>query len=256
MLNRAAAIEVESDTSRDELILSSMALVYSIARRLISTLPPETSMDDLVSAGTIGLIHAVNNFDPKLDIKLSTYAAHRIRGAMLDSLRAADWVPRRQRTRLKRLQLAVDQAQSESMETNLPDDRIAESLGTSVEEYREMLAAVSVTRVVSIEGMSEDGSSAADYLTDEGAEPVWEAIERDQLRELLRKGIERLDDEERAVLSFYYDEEMAPQEIAQIMGLPAKRVYQLKSQAILRLRSAVGRRLMKRASSYVTSIES
>jgi RNA polymerase sigma factor for flagellar operon FliA len=201
-----------------------------------------------VSAGTIGLIHAVNNFDQSMDVKLNTYAAHRIRGAMLDSLRAADWVPRRQRTRLKRLQAAVSDAQRANMEANLTEEKIAETLGTSVEEYRDMLASVAITRVVSIEGMAEDGSSAAEGIADDAAEPVWEAIERHQLRELLGKSIERLDEEERAVLSLYYDQEMAPQEIAQIMALPVKRVYQLKSQAVLRLRAAVGRKLMRRVS--------
>ena len=88
-----------------------MPLVYSIAKRIVGGLPAEASFEDLVSAGTVGLIHAIDNFDSAYDAKLSTYAAHRIRGAMLDSIRSSDWIPRRQRAHIKRLQNAVENAQ-------------------------------------------------------------------------------------------------------------------------------------------------
>ena len=98
---------------REDLILESMPLVYSIAKRMIGGLPAEASFEDLVSAGTVGLIHAIDNFDSGYDAKLSTYAAHRIRGAMLDSIRSSDWIPRRQRAHIKRLQNAIENVQKE-----------------------------------------------------------------------------------------------------------------------------------------------
>ncbi len=92
-----------------------MPLVYSIAKRIVGGLPAEASFEDLVSAGTVGLIHAIDNFDSAYDAKLGTYAAHRIRGAMLDSIRSSDWIPRRQRAHIKRLQTAMETAAEKSL---------------------------------------------------------------------------------------------------------------------------------------------
>src|ERR1700681_8608 len=119
---------------REELILQSMPLVYAIARRLIGSLSSEVSLDDLVSAGTVGLIHAIDNFDPRFEAKVNTYAAHRIRGAMLDSIRSNDWIPRRQRAHIKRLQDAMALAQRKHGRFFVADDEIASELGIPVEE--------------------------------------------------------------------------------------------------------------------------
>jgi RNA polymerase sigma factor for flagellar operon FliA len=229
---------------REDLILESMPLVYSIAKRMIGGLPAEASFEDLVSAGTVGLIHAIDNFDSAYDAKLTTYAAHRIRGAMLDSIRASDWIPRRQRAHIKRVQNAIESVQSKFQRMDVTELEIAAEMGISVEEYRELLASLPVTRVVSIEETDRDGQSSAELISDTGAELPSVTLEKTQFLEFLAVAIQRLDSEEQAVLSFYYQEGMGPQEIAQIMNLPVKRIYQLKAQSILRLRASMQRRAL------------
>jgi len=232
---------------REDLILEFMPLVYSIAKRMIGGLPAEASFEDLVSAGTVGLIHAIDNFDSAYDAKLGTYAAHRIRGAMLDSIRSSDWIPRRQRAHLKRLQTAVENVQKKVQRLNVTEQEIAGELGVSLDEYREMLASLPVTRVVSIEETERDGQNGAELISDTESELASVVLEREQFLEFLATAVQRLDSEEQAVLSLYYQEGMGPQEIAQIMNLPVKRIYQLKAQSIVRLRASLQRRTTRGA---------
>lgn len=236
-----------SPEEREKLILLWMPLVYSIAKRITWTIPGEMSFEDLVSSGTVGLISAIDHFDSSYDVKLNTYAAHRIRGAMLDSIRSSDWMPRRQRARIKQMQNAVANAQKKHQRVDVSDQEIAAELGVSVEEYRESVASLPVTRVVSIEETDQAGETAAHDSSLSQEELLPSAIlEREELHSLLTEAIGRLAKEEQTVLSFYYDEGLSPQEIAQVMKLPIKRVYQLKAQAILRLRVALNRRLLRR----------
>ena len=230
---------------REDLILEFMPLVYSIAKRMIGGLPAEASFEDLVSAGTVGLIHAIDNFDAAYDAKLATYAAHRIRGAMLDSIRSSDWIPRRQRAHIKRLQTAVENVQKKVQRLNVTEQEIAAELGVNVEEYREMLVSLPVTRVVSIEETERDGQNRAELISDTESDLASVVLEREQFLEFLATAVQRLDSEEQAVLSLYYQEGMGPQEIAQIMNLPVKRIYQLKAQSIVRLRASLQRRTMR-----------
>ena len=232
---------------REDLILEFMPLVYSIAKRMIGGLPAEASFEDLVSAGTVGLIHAIDNFDSAYDAKLGTYAAHRIRGAMLDSIRSSDWIPRRQRAHLKRLQTAVENVQKKVQRLNVTEQEIAGELGVSLDEYREMLASLPVTRVVSIEETERDGQNGAELISDTESELASVVLEREQFLEFLATAVQRLDSEEQAVLSLYYQEGKGPQEIAQIMNLPVKRIYQLKAQSIVRLRASLQRRTTRGA---------
>jgi RNA polymerase sigma factor for flagellar operon FliA len=231
---------------REQLILRTMPLVYSIARRLINLLSSEASLDDLISAGTVGLIHAIDNYDPSFQVKLDTFAAHRIRGAMLDSVRATDWIPRRQRSHIKRLQDAVVKAQKRRQRLNVTEQEIAVELEITVEAYRELLTSVPVTRVVSLEDSVTDGENNASHTPTDGSELASSVVERAQIHEFLEAAIRRLDDDDRTVLCLYYHEERSPQEIGRIMNLPAKRVYQLKAQSILRLRTALNRRVMRK----------
>jgi RNA polymerase sigma factor for flagellar operon FliA len=238
--------QAPSAAEREELILQTMPLVYSIARRLIGLLSSEASLDDLVSAGTVGLIHAIDNYDAAYQVKLDTFASHRIRGAMLDSVRASDWIPRRQRSHIKRLQEAMANAQKKHQRLNVTEPEIAAELGVTVEAYRELLASLPVTRVVSLEESVTEGENGAGHTPSDGTELASIVVERAQMHEFLETAIRRLDDDERTVLSLYYEEGMSPQEIAQIMNLPSKRVYQLKAQSILRLRTALNRRLLRK----------
>jgi RNA polymerase sigma factor for flagellar operon FliA len=237
--------QILSTQQRENLILESMPLVYSMAKRMIGGLPPEASFEDLVSAGTVGLIHAIDNFDSAYDAKLVTYAAHRIRGAMLDSIRSSDWIPRRQRAHIKRLQNAIESLQNKLQRMSVTEQEIAAELAISVEEYRETLASLPVTRVVSIEETERDGENPAESISDPESELASTILEREQFLEFLETAVRQLDSEEQAVLSLYYQDGMGPQEISQIMNLPVKRIYQLKAQSILRLRASMQRRTMR-----------
>ncbi|MEO8099805.1 MAG: FliA/WhiG family RNA polymerase sigma factor [Acidobacteriota bacterium] len=228
---------------REGLILQCMPVVYAIARRMIASLGADVALEDLVSAGTVGLIHAVDNFEPAQDVKLQTYAAHRIRGAMLDNLRENDWFPRRQRGHLKRMQEAMSAAQAKHQSFQVSDDDVAAELGVSVDQYRETMASLPVTRVVSLEETTQDSDNSFEPSC--GEDPS-EILERAEIAKLLESALGRLPQEEQSVLGLYYEQEMTPQEITTITKLPVKRVYQLKAQAILRLRSDLGRRLLRR----------
>jgi len=228
---------------REELILQCMPVVYAIARRMIASMSAEVSLEDLVSAGTVGLIHAVDNFDSRMDVKLQTYAAHRIRGAMLDNLRDNDWFSRRQRGHLKRMQEAMATAQAKHQRTMVSDEDVASEMGVTVEQYRETLASLPVTRVVSLEDTVHDD---AEGFEPAGGDQPSEILERAQMADLLEKALGRISTEEQLVLSLYFEEGLTPQEITTVTNLPVKRVYQLKAQAILRLRADLGRRLVRR----------
>jgi len=231
-----------SAQAREELILECMPVVYAIARRMIASMSAEVSLEDLVSAGTVGLIHAVDNYDLGMDVKLQTYAAHRIRGAMLDNLRDSDWFSRRQRGHLKRLQGAMTAAQAKHQSTQVSDEDVAAEMGVTVEEYRDTLASLPVTRVVSLEEALQDNTEGFEPA---GGDQPSEILERAQMAQLLEKALGRISTEEQTILSLYYQEGMTPQEITAITKLPVKRVYQLKAQAILRLRADLGRRVLR-----------
>jgi RNA polymerase sigma factor FliA len=242
-------IEIDESTElnarqREELILDCMPVVYAIARRMIASLTAEVALEDLVSAGTVGLIHAVDNYDPRTDVKLQTYAAHRIRGAMLDNLRDNDWFSRRQRGHIKRLQEGMAAAQAKNQSAQVSDEDVATQLGVTVEQYRETLASLPVTRVVSLEEATQDDGET---FEPSGGDQPSEILERTQMAQLLEKALGRISTDEQTILSLYYEEGLAPQEIATVTKLPIKRVYQLKAQAILRLRADLGRRLLRRS---------
>lgn len=234
-----------SADDREQAILRSMPLVYSIARRLAFSLSSQAAFDDLVSAGTVGLIHAIDNYDGAREASLPTYAAYRIRGAMLDSVRSADLMPRRQRAHVKRVQKAMADAQHQHERMEVSDEEIAAELGVPVEEYREQLTSLAVTQIVSLEQPDVDGQRIAERLAADLECPS-ETIEREELQQLLEQAVRRLPEEERDLLGLYYHEELSPQEIAKVMQLPTKRVYQIKAQAILRLRTFLNRRIARK----------
>jgi RNA polymerase sigma factor for flagellar operon FliA len=237
---------VHTQQERDKLILQWMPLVYSIARRMAWIVAGEMTFEDLVSVGTVGLISAIDNFDPSYDVKLNTYATYRIRGAILDSIRSSDWMPRRQRARVKLMQNAMAKAQNKHQRIDVSDHEIANELNVSVEEYRESVASLPVTRIVSIEETEQDGDNRGGTCSTSHEELPSTILEREELHSFLDEAIRRLAPEEQTVLSLHYDEELSPQEIARIMKIPAKRVYQLKAQAILRLRATLNRRVLRR----------
>lgn len=229
--------------ARERLILEHLPQVRLIARRIHERLPESVSLDDLVSTGTLGLISAIDRFDPTHNVKLKTYAEHKIRGAILDSLRGLDWAPRQQRRRSKQIEAAI--ATLEQRLQRVPsEDEIAAQLGLTTEEYHDWLTEVRGLNLGSLESSSshEEGRDLLRFIADREEEWPSEILERKELVRVLAEGVKRLPTTERTVLSLYFHEELTLREIAKVVNLHESRISQLKSQAILRLRGYLKKR--------------
>ena len=232
-----AVTEVISDDERERLILEHLPQVRLIARRIQERLPENISLEDLVSTGVIGLISAIDNFDPSHNVKLKTYAEYKIRGAILDSLRGLDWAPRQKRRKAKQIDAAINSAE-QKLQRSPVEEEIAAELGVSIEEYHQWLVEIRGLNIASLEYAGGDqGKDLLHYLPDENGSLPSAILERSELERLLAEGIDGIPAIERTVLSLYYREELTLREIAQVVNLHESRISQLKSQAILRLRS-------------------
>jgi len=232
-----AMSEAISDDEREQLILQHLPQVRLIARRIQERLPENISLEDLISTGVIGLIAAIDNFDPSHNVKLKTYAEYKIRGAILDSLRGLDWAPRQKRRQAKRIEAAI--AAAEQRLKRAPDEQeIAQELEISLEEYHERLVEIRGLNIASLEYTTgEQGKDLLHYLPDADDNLPSKLLEKSELERLLAEGIDGIPKMERTVLGLYYQEELTLREIAQVVKLHESRISQLKSQAILRLRS-------------------
>lgn len=228
---------------REKLILEHLPQVRLIARRIHERLPESVNLDDLVSTGTLGLIAAIDRFDPSHNVKLKTYAEYKIRGAILDSLRGLDWAPRQQRKRTKQIEAAISAAE-QRLHRSPAEDEIAAELGLPIDEYHEWLVDIRGVNLGSLEAASpeDEGRNLLKYIS--GDEDEWPSriLERTELQRLLAEGIEKMPRTERIVISLYYHEELTLREISKIVNLHESRISQLKSQAILRLRSFLEKR--------------
>ncbi len=242
VLNKYASSNHAAD-ERERLILEHLPQVRLIARRIHERLPESVNLDDLISTGTIGLIAAIDRFDPNHNVKLKTYAEYKIRGAILDSLRGLDWAPRQQRKRSKQIEAAI--ATAEQKLKRAPDeDEIAQELKLSLAEYHDWLVDIRGVNLGSLETSSseDEGRNLLKYISDDEEQWPSRLLERSELQRLLADAIEKMPRVERIVISLYYHEELTLREIAKIVNLHESRVSQLKSQAILRLRSFMEKR--------------
>jgi RNA polymerase sigma factor for flagellar operon FliA len=232
-----AAPDVLSDAERERLILEHLPQVRLIARRIQERLPENITLEDLISTGVIGLISAIDNFDPSHNVKLKTYAEYKIRGAILDSLRGLDWAPRQKRRQAKQIEAAIAVAEQRLQRTP-NEEEIAEELGIGLDEYHTWLVEIRGLNIASLEyAGSEDGKDLLEYIPDGGERLPSTLLERSELARLLAKSIGDIPAIEQTVLSLYYREELTLREIAQVVKLHESRISQLKSQAILRLRA-------------------
>lgn len=225
---------------RERLILEHLPQVRLIARRIHERLPESVNLEDLVSTGVVGLISAIDRFDPAHNVKLKTYAEYKIRGAILDSLRGLDWAPRQQRRRSKQIEAAI--AQLEQRLHRAPgEDEIAAQLALSIDEYHAWLVEVRGVNLGSLEaaGGEEEGRDLLKYISDDEEEWPSRLYERSELERLLAAAIDKMPAIEKTVLSLYYHEELTLREISRVVHLHESRISQLKSQAILRLRGTL-----------------
>jgi RNA polymerase sigma factor for flagellar operon FliA len=222
--------------ARARLIAEHGALVQSIAQQLSTNLPANTQRDDLVSAGTIGLMNAIDNFDPARGVAFSTFATPRVRGAMQDEMRRLDHVPRSVRRKIR----AIGGAREALMRAlgRAPNDReIAAHLGIHVDTLWRWLADAEGSTMLTLERPSrehEERAMAGAPIADEGAAD--ERVTREQEAELLRQVFLGMSEQERTVLSLYYYEQLKLHEIAAVLGLTESRISQIRSRALARMR--------------------
>ncbi len=232
----------ECDTAaRDALILNFSPLVKYVAGRLAASLPQTVETADLISYGIFGLIDAIEKYDPDRAIKFETYAIARIKGAIIDELRAMDWVPRSVRSRAREIEQAYVELEN-SLKRVPTDAEVATHLGVSLSEYHDILAKLSYTSVVSFEelwvsGDREDGQSAISSIRDDRADDPVSVFESTEIKKILADAIERLPDREKTVIALYYYEGLTLKEIGQVLGVTESRVSQLHTKAVLRLRA-------------------
>jgi RNA polymerase sigma factor FliA len=235
---------------RDRLILTYAPLVKYVAGRLGSGLPAHVEEGDLVSYGLLGLIGAIERFDPERDIKFETYAIARIKGSIIDELRSMDWVPRSVRARARDIERAI--ASLEAKLTRAPtDEEIAEKLGISEDEFQDSLMEISRTSIAALDELWQSSASGGDPVAlidtiedPQAAEPQ-AAMAHTEVREALGDAIARLPEREKLVVTLYYYEELTLREIGEVLGVTESRVSQLHTKAILRLKARLSSTLTR-----------
>jgi RNA polymerase sigma factor for flagellar operon FliA len=227
-----------------DLVTHYLPLVKTVVGRLAMTLPAHVSLEDLQSAGLVGLLQAMRSYRPGTGASFETFARFRIRGAVLDELRRMDWVPRSVHDKARKLQAAL--AALEQQQGRAPtDEELARSLKLSLEDYYQLLEDVRPATFVHLDNMmhpdTADPTPLHESVPDEQQEVPGEAASRRELVELINHRLEHLPAVQRKVLALYYCEDLRLKEIAVIFGLTESRICQIHAQAILALRSFVAR---------------
>ncbi len=225
---------------KDKLVMEYAPLIKFIAQRIAVRLPPHIEIDDLISAGVIGLMDAIDKYDPTRDIKFKTYAEFRIRGSILDELRAQDWVPRSIRDKSKMLDRTIVEMEAE-MGRSATDEEVAERLGMTMEEFYDLVNQVRPVSLLSIDDSTTfsnvDKKSILNLLEGCKFNNPYNQLNLKLVKEVVTGAIEDLPERQRLVLSLYYYEDLSLKEIGMILRVTESRVSQLHAQAIARLRA-------------------
>lgn len=237
-----------SKIAKDKILVEYAHLVKFIANRLAINLPQSVDRNDLISSGVLGLIKAVETFDPQRGFKFETYAGHKIRGAILDELRALDWVPRSVRQKSRELQRVFSRLENEL--GRIPyDDEVCKELDISMSEYEELLYEVTPTTIISLEeAMPERGTDAKelkiiDSIEDPGSSNPLKELGFNEVKNILKDTIMNLPEKEKLVIALYHYEELTLKEIGVVLDITESRVSQIHSKAILKLRSKLLQRI-------------
>jgi RNA polymerase sigma factor for flagellar operon FliA len=226
---------------RDRLILTYAPLVKFVAGRLGATLPAHVDEQDLVSYGLLGLIGAIERFDPDREIKFETYAISRIKGAIIDELRAIDWIPRSVRYKAREVEKAYAALEARLHRTPT-EAEVAQELGIALEDLHTIFSQVSFVNVVALDELMSAGQergdklSLVDTLEDTKAEDPVLAFESEETKYLLAKAINTLPEREKIVVTLYYYEGLTLAEIGQVLGVTESRICQMHTKAVLQLR--------------------
>lgn len=227
-------------SQKDGVIKEYAPLIKFIAQKIAVRLPSNIELDDLISAGVIGLMDAIDKYDSTRDNKFKTYAEFRIRGAILDELRAQDWVPRSIRDKAKLLDKTMVQLEAD-LGRSPSDEEVAETLKMSLDEFHDLVNQVRPVSLLPIDQAtsfsSTDKKSIMDILEGSRTNNPFNQLNVKAIKELVAQAIEELPERQRLVLSLYYYEDLNLKEIGQVLRVTESRVSQLHAQAVTRLRA-------------------
>ena len=218
----------------DEQIAELLPMVHKIAKRVVIYLKPPLSFEDMVSAGTVGLVRAARDFDPSHQAEFKTYAYIRIKGAILDELRGWSFMPDNLRKRIRMAQ-QLSRKITEQTGTAPADTELAEKLGITVEELYETLENARAQHFISLDGFGEDSPVLSNLLTSSHTIAPEEKIEREELIEKLTEAIRQLSERRRQVILLYYHQQLTMKQIAEILEITESRVSQLHASALFNL---------------------
>ena len=232
-----------TSVEREALILEHLALIKHVAHRVATRLPSSVEIGDLVNAGVIGLLDAVDKFEPERGVKFKTYAELRVRGAIIDSLRNLDWAPRSLRRRGRDLERVYGELE-QKLGRPATDEEVSEALGQNLEDLHSLLDQLNCLSIGSFDEsfQQDDNEAVINYYPDDGTNDPHVQFEAIELTELMAEAIEALPEKERMVLSLYYYEELTMKEIGATLDLSESRVSQMHSSIVQRLQSQLERR--------------
>jgi RNA polymerase sigma factor for flagellar operon FliA len=238
---KAYAAAIQQDLGREQLILEHLPQIKYIAHRISTKLPAHVELNDLVSAGVLGLLDAVEKFDPSRGVKFKTYAELRVKGAILDSLRNLDWAPRSLRKRSKDLEKAYKRLE-QKLGRPATDKEVSDELGVKLEEFYELVDQIKGLNLGSFHEMGSHDDDRSNeplirYVPDAPQMDPFFMFHKTEIKDLLAGAIDTLPKKERLVVSLYYYDELTMKEIGKVLGVNESRVSQLHTKAMLRLRT-------------------
>jgi RNA polymerase sigma factor for flagellar operon FliA len=232
--------KIRNETERQDLIVEYAPLVKFVANRMAMRVPPSVSLDDLISAGIMGLLDAVDRFDPSRQVQFKTYAEFRIRGAMLDELRSMDWVPRSTRKKIHEMERAITAVEGR-LKRPADDLEIAEEMAIDLDTYYGVLNKARGLELLSIdEYLKDDRDHSESKKTFQnlipGDDDLGDHIMASELRRVIADSLKTLSEKEQTVLSLYYYDELTLREIGEVLDLTESRISQIHTKAIVKLR--------------------
>ncbi len=237
--------ETKDPKIREKLILEYLHLVKYIAGRMNIYFASNIEYDDLVSFGVLGLIDAIDKFDINKGVKFETYASLRIRGAIIDSVRELDWIPRTLRQKNKELERIYSELELENGRAPT-DEEVAARMNISLKEFNKLLSQINLGTLVSLEEFIEQNIRIEkDVLSDNSKDSPEYNLEQVELRDVLGEAIDKLPEKEKLVVSLYYYEELTLKEISLIMKVSESRISQLHTKAIMRLKDRLNKYMQK-----------
>ncbi|MDB5765050.1 MAG: fliA [Herminiimonas sp.] len=231
---------VEGKSDKNQLIAQHAPLVKKLAHLMKAKLPPSVEVDDLVQAGMIGLLDAVNRYEETHGAQFETYAVQRIRGAMLDELRSSDWMPRSMRQNMRKIEVAMNALQ-QRLGRSPNESEVAQQLKLSLNAYQEMLTDAGGHQLVYYEDFheGEGNDHFLDHYCSDTADDPLQSLMNSGFRAAVIDAIQALPEREKILMGLYYEQEMNLKEIGAVMGVSESRVCQLHSQAIARMRASL-----------------